>query len=91
MKCKIACRWYKTNGFNLLFLIIIFSLIFQSLLDLVAEGAVEEDLHFILSYHVNQTRDRKSVYPITIISYHYPTSNPIMSLSYHAHQTGLYT
>jgi len=37
---------------------------------------------------VHQTHDRIDVYSVTIISYPYPISNPIMSLSYHAHQTG---
>jgi hypothetical protein len=37
---------------------------------------------------VHQTHDRISVYPITIISYPYPASYHIMSLSYHVHQTG---
>jgi len=36
---------------------------------------------------MRQTHDMINTYPITIISYHYPTPYPIMSLSYHAHQT----
>jgi len=36
---------------------------------------------------VNQTWDMINVYPITILSYHYPVLYHILSLSYHAHQT----
>jgi hypothetical protein len=36
----------------------------------------------------HQTHNRISVYPVYIISYFYPVSYPIMSLSYHDHQTG---
>jgi len=38
---------------------------------------------------VNQTPDKISVYHVSIISYLYPFFNPIIFLSYHAHQTGL--
>ena len=37
---------------------------------------------------VHQTHDRINVYPVTIISYPYAASYPILSLSYPAHQTG---
>jgi len=36
---------------------------------------------------VHQTHDRIRVYPVTIISYLYEISYPIMFLSYHVHQT----
>jgi len=44
----------------------------------------------MLSYFlscVNQTWDMINVYPITILSYHYPTLYHILSLFYHVHQT----
>jgi len=37
---------------------------------------------------LNQTWDMISVYPVTILSCHYPVLYHIMSLSYHVHQTG---
>jgi len=44
---------------------------------------------FIMSVtSVHRTHERISVYPVIILSYLYPFSNPIMSLSYHVHQTG---
>lgn len=46
-------------------------------------------LIFIMSVtSVRQTHERISVYPVTILSYCYPFSNLIMSLSYPTHQTG---
>jgi len=39
---------------------------------------------------MHQTHDVINVYHVTIISYLYPFSNPIMCLSYHAHQTDPY-
>jgi len=36
---------------------------------------------------VYQTYDMIDVYPVYIISYHYPFSYHIISLSYHMHQT----
>jgi len=37
---------------------------------------------------VYQTCDRIDVYPVYIISYPYPFSYHILSISYHVHQTG---
>jgi len=39
---------------------------------------------------VHQTHDRINVYPITIITYPYPASYPIMYLLYLVHQTTPY-
>jgi len=36
---------------------------------------------------VHQTCDMINVYPVNIISYHYPVLYHILSLSYHVHQT----